>query len=479
MPGIIVQEALEAEVQIDCLIIGGGAAGLTAALAANEAGISVLVVEREAQLSGSTALSSGLVPAATTAAQKAQSIDDSVDVFISDIMAKNKNLAAPDHVQVVVEQIPKTIDWLMDEYDIPFIVLDNFLYPGHSNHRMHAVPEVTGAALINRLEAAVSANDITVITNLQVTDLIVTRDGSALGAKCMRPDNSAPIIAAKQIILACNGYGGNPDLVKEHIPEMKDALYFGHPGNQGEAVLWGQELGADLAHLSGYQGHGSVAHPHGILVTWAVMMEGGIQVNLDGKRFSNEHGGYSEQAVAVLAQPNRTAFNIFDERLCKLGSDFEDFRVAKENNAFVKGDTLDGLATVIGLDPVVLQATIDECNDLAQSGEVDAFGRRFESSKLLKPPYYAVRVTGALFHTQGGLVINADAQVCRSDIRNNDSDVINCNDKSVFFETIMACGGAACGVSGPDVSGYLSGNGLLTALSLGHIAGNTAGKLGK
>ena len=118
MPGIIVQEALEAEVQIDCLIIGGGAAGLTAALAANEAGISVLVVEREAQLSGSTALSSGLVPAATTAAQKAQSIDDSVDVFISDIMAKNKNLAAPDHVQLVVEQIPKTIDWLMDEYDI-------------------------------------------------------------------------------------------------------------------------------------------------------------------------------------------------------------------------------------------------------------------------------------------------------------------------------------------------------------------------
>jgi fumarate reductase flavoprotein subunit len=55
-----------------------------------------------------------------------------------------------------------------------------------------------------------------------------------------------------------------------------------------------------------------VAHPHGILVTWALMMEGGIQVNLEGRRFSNEHLGYSEQAVAVLAQPEQTAFNIFD-----------------------------------------------------------------------------------------------------------------------------------------------------------------------
>ena len=81
--------------------------------------------------------------------------------------------------------------------------------------------------------------------------------------------------------------------------------------------------------------------------------------------------------------------------------------------------------------------------------------------KLLKPPYYAVKVTGAQFHTQDGSKVNAHAQIQKPN--------------GAAFENIVACGGAACGVSGPDVSGYLSGNGLLTALSLGEIAGRFAG----
>ena len=83
-------------------------------------------------------------------------------------------------------------------------------------------------------------------------------------------------------MLACNGYGGNPELVRRFIPEMADALYFGHPGNRGDAVLWGEALGAQLAHLAAYQGHGSVATPHNILITWAVIMQGGFQVNARG-----------------------------------------------------------------------------------------------------------------------------------------------------------------------------------------------------
>ena len=93
MAGVIVSDSIEDGIEIDCLIIGGGAAGLTAALAASEAGESVLVAERDTQLCGSTALSSGLVPAAGTKAQAAQSISDSEDVFVCDIMAKNKNLS--------------------------------------------------------------------------------------------------------------------------------------------------------------------------------------------------------------------------------------------------------------------------------------------------------------------------------------------------------------------------------------------------
>ena len=465
MSSVITSDSINAEIEVDCLIIGGGAAGLTAALAASETGETVLVAERDATLSGSTALSSGLVPAAGTSAQAAQSIADSQSAFFDDIMAKNKHRADPEHVRTIVAQAPRTIDWLAESHDIPFHVLDDFLYPGHSHHRMHAVPEVTGQGLITRLEKAVAGTETMIVTGARVTDLVLSTRGEVIGAHCERPNGTREAIAAQRTILACNGYGGNPDLVAKHIPEMKDALYFGHPGNQGEAILWGEQIGAVPAHLSGYQGHGSVAHPHGILVTWALMMEGGIQINLEGRRFSNEHQGYSEQAVAVLAQPDKTAFNIFDSRLRDLGQKFEDFRNAADSGAVITANTLDELAGRIGVNEAALAATMQECSALADSGKADEFGRAFNHETLLSPPYCAVKVTGALFHTQGGLLVDGQARVKRSD--------------GSVFESLFACGGAACGVSGPDVSGYLSGNGLLTALALGHLAGGYAAQINR
>lgn len=457
MAGIIIDKDFSADIDIECLTIGGGAAGLTAALAIAQSGRSVLVAEKENRLSGSTALSSGLIPAAGTTAQARQELDDSPDQFFADIMAKNNQQADPDHVRRCISGVSAAINWLEEQHDIPFHVLDSFLYPGHSHYRMHAVPEVTGEALVRRLEQAAIKQDIPISCDLNITDLILSDKGDITGAKAERPDGTIEYIATSSVILACNGYGGNPDLVAKHIPEMQEALYFGHTGNQGEAVLWGEALDAELAHLSGYQGHGSVAHPHGILVTWALMMEGGIQVNNEGRRFSNEHHGYSEQAVNVLSQPQQIAYNIFDARLSALGSEFEDFRNADKSGAVIVADTIVALADKIGISPNVLEDTLAECNRLADAGETDGFGRQFSADKKLSPPYAAVKVTGALFHTQGGLVINDNAQVLK-----NDGSVIN---------GLYACGGAACGVSGPDVSGYLSGNGLLTALAIGYIAG--------
>lgn len=459
MTDVLINDNFSGDTEIDCLIIGGGAAGLTAALAASESGAAVLVAERENRLSGSTALSSGLIPAAETNAQKRQNISDSKKTFFADIMEKNCNSADPNHVNLCVENITLALDWLEAEHGIPFHVLDDFLYPNHTNFRMHAVPEVTGEALVNYLERAVAELDIYVSCNLKIVNLVKSNNGRILGAIGERPDGSTEAISSKTIILACNGYGGNSALIAENIPEMQNAIYFGHAGNQGEAVIWGRQLDAKIDHLSGYQGHGSVAHPHGILVTWALMMEGGIQVNTNGKRFSNEHKGYSEQAVNVLSQPEKIAFNIFDERLCALGRKFEDFRKAEKANAIISADTIEDLASKLNISIGPLCETMLEIDALAEQNAVDTFGRNFNSKNRLQPPYYAVKVTGALFHTQGGLLIDNQARV----IQKNGS----------FIQGLYACGGAACGVSGPDVAGYLSGNGLLTAISLGYVAGKS------
>jgi fumarate reductase flavoprotein subunit len=185
------------------------------------------------------------------------------------------------------------------------------------------------------------------LANRHVTTLYANHDRQILGVAAKLPDGTEERIGCGSLILACNGYGANKSLVAKHIPELADALYFGHPGNQGDAVLWGEALGAALADMSGHQGHGSVAHPHNILISWATMMEGGFQVNVEGERFSDETQGYSEQGAIVLAQKGGIAFSIFDARIAAIARQFEDFRNAESQGAILTAATPEALAATI------------------------------------------------------------------------------------------------------------------------------------
>lgn len=451
------------EAEADVLIVGAGAAGLVAALAASEAGAEVVVVERDAVPSGSTALSAGLIPAAGTRFQREAGIADSPELFAADIMAKAEGEPDAAVVARLTERIGPVLEWLADSHGLPFDVVTNFSYPGHSARRMHGLPKRTGSELIDRLREAVEARDIPILTEFRATTLFTDAAGRIAGIAGTRPGGGEERIGCKALVLACNGYGGNRDLVAKHIPQMADALWFGHSGNEGDAVLWGQALGAELVHMSGHQGHGSVAQPHGILISWATVMEGGFQVNAAGERFSDESHGYSEQAATVLAQPEGKAWTIFDERIAGIARQFEDFRNAEAQGAIARAQDMAGLAAALGLPETSLAATAAEVAALKRGEGSDRFGRDFRNAPDLEAPFCAVRVTGALFHTQGGLRIDRTGRALRPD--------------ASALPNLFACGGAAVGVSGPHASGYLSGNGLLTAVCLGEIAGREAARL--
>ncbi len=448
------------EATTDVLIIGAGAAGLVAALAAHEAGAEVVLVERDAVPAGSTALSAGLIPAAGTRFQRDAGVDDSPALFARDILEKAHHEPNAAIVALLAERVGPTLEWLADRHGLPFDVITNFSYPGHSAKRMHGLPKRTGSELVDRLREAVEAQDIPLLTSLRAKTLFAGDDGRIAGITGTRPDGGEERIGCKALVLACNGYGGNRDLVAEHIPQMTEALWFGHSGNEGDAVLWGGGLGAELVHMSGHQGHGSVATPHGILITWATIMEGGFQVNALGQRFSDESHGYSEQAANVLRQPDARAWTIFDARIAGIARQFEDFRNAEQQGAIVVAETIEALAGKLGLPAEALLATAAEIDTLKQGEGSDRFGRAFAGVPPLAARFCAVKVTGALFHTQGGLRVDAQARVLRAD--------------GTALPNLYACGGAAVGVSGAQASGYLSGNGLLTAVALGEIAGRAA-----
>jgi flavocytochrome c len=460
MPAIASALGERFDTELPLLILGAGAAGLCAALAAKEVGIEPVVIERDAVPSGSTALSAGLIPAAGTRFQRVKGISDSAQLFAADIQRKAHNEADPVVVEAVAQGSGPLIEWLADRHGLPFDVVDNFNYPGHSALRMHGLPSRTGQELIDRLRNAAEANDVVILTGRVAETLLADADGRIRGIEVRRGDGARERIGCDALILACNGYGGNPELVRRFIPEMAAALYFGHPGNRGDAVLWGEALGARLAHLGAYQGHGSVATPHNILISWAVIMQGGIQVDAQGRRFCDESRGYSEAAADVLRQPGGFAWDVFDARIAEVARQFEDFRNAERAGALLSAQTIAELAAAMRVPAAAVTEEWNAVERLKEQSARDRFGRQFSPGQRCAPPLHAVKVTGALFHTQGGLAIDAGARVKRKDGTN--------------FPNLFAAGGAAAGVSGDTAAGYLSGNGLLTATVLGRLAGQTA-----
>jgi fumarate reductase flavoprotein subunit len=138
---------------------------------------------------------------------------------------------------------------------------------------------------------------------------------------------------------------------------------------------------------------------------------------------------------------------------------FDDFQQCVEMGAIKSFETIEDLANYFQLNRAELQKTHDDFQRAARNQAVDPLGRTGYIAPL-QPPYYGVQVTGALFHTQGGLKVDKHARV----LKKNGEPVPN----------LFAGGGTAVGFSGSKVSGYLSANGLLAALTLGLLAGEEA-----
>ena len=295
------------------------------------------------------------------------------------------------------------------------------------------------------------------VVPLRLVDLIEIDDGWKIKAES--PDGIEQEIITSSVVLATNGFGANAERVARHIPEVVDGLYFGGDHSLGDALEIGERLGADVGFLDAYQGHGSVATPHGVLITWTAMMNGAFLVNANGERFGDETTGYSEFTVKVIAQPESQAWMIYDKAVHEKALPFADYQQMVESGGIRWTDDVAGLASLIGCDEASISATLEGIANFGSGAAVDPLGRTLWPHDL-EPPFTAIKVTGALFHTQGGLSVNEHANVLRG---------------GKTIPGLYAAGGAAIGISGNGASGYLSGNGLLGALGLGYLAGRAIG----
>jgi fumarate reductase flavoprotein subunit len=431
----------ERERDTDVVVAGAGAAGLAAAIRAADGGARVALLEASSTFrqGSNTSMSTSMVPVGGSRWQEALGIvDDSPDVLFDDIMTKSKGAADPVVARALVDVGRDLSEFLADDCEVPLELLTDAVFPGHSHKRHLCVHDRAGRTMHRHLlEAADKRDDLTTIIPLRVVDLEQLDDGWLVRAES--PDGTEQEIVTGSVVLATNGFGANPERVARHIPEVRDGLYFGGDHSLGDALDIGERLGADVGFLDSYQGHGSVATPHGVLVTWTTMMNGAFLVNANGERFGDETTGYSEFGVQVLAQPDAVAWLIYDETVHERALPFDDYQQLIEADGIRWAADAVDLAALIGCDEAAITNTLASVSAYTSGAETDPLGRTLWPHAL-ETPIAAVKVTGALFHTQGGLSVDGNANV----LRNGEP-----------IPGLYAAGGAAAGISGNGAAGYL------------------------
>lgn len=448
------------DAEVDVLVVGAGGCGLVAALAAQAAGAEVAVVEKLDRFAGNTVLSSGSIPAAGTRLQRDAGIDDDPGRFAADL----RRVAGPHDADHMVGRLADVsadlVHFLLDIVGVDLTLITHYRHVGHSVCRLHAPPSRRGADLIGDLERAVEARGIPIAFGNPATALIV-EDGTVRGAVTAAEGGEGAHIGAAATVLACSGFGANRALLDRFCPDMAAIPHFGAMGSEGEAVLWGEGLGAKFGNMAAFQAHAGVAQPHGALVTWTVIEKGGVIVDDSGLRFADESLGYSAFGEHA-ARHDRPTFAIYDSRIRDLTAAGQpEYGELVAHGGAREAATIADLARLIGCPEQVLAATLAQADAAAGREAADPLGRLTWGIAPLSPPYVITRIAPALFHTQGGVIVDTQARVLRAD--------------GVPIPGLYAGGGAACGISGRHGSlGYASGNGLLSALGLGFIAGRAA-----
>ena len=443
----------------DIVVIGAGGAGLSAAVAAAETNgsLKIIVLEKQGIIGGNTNNSTGGINAAETDIQKGLGIEDSKKMFFDDTMKGGKYENIPSLVENLVEHAPITISWLTG---LGADLSDVGLMGGSSVKRTHRPKggSAIGPHLMKVLNDATTNKNIEIRTSNKVLDLLSAVDGSVTGVKVQNANGSTYSLTAKAVIIATGGFGANLEMVTSLQPSLKGFATLNHPGATGDAFGWMTAIGGATIQMANIQIHPTAEATNHILITEAVRGNGAILVNHESKRFCNEMDTRDVVSAAILAQTKGEAFLIFDQGVRKSLAAIETYA---NQHLLKEGNTIAELADAISIPSADLEATLNRYNAQQKAGVDEDFGRSAAqlTASLETAPYYAVCVTPAIHHTMGGLSVNTNTQVLRTD--------------GTPIPGLYAAGEVTGGLHGAN---RLGGNGVADIVVNGRLAGITAAK---
>lgn len=395
-------EAVLDTVKTDLVIVGGGPAGLAAAISAKEAGLdNVILLEKLDILSGNGKYDMNFYDLINTEASRENGVEDSVEQLIAD---NSNDLDSPERTRAQAEG-----SWKLDEWLRSFGVNLNHHYGKRGN--MAEADQYAGAHIQDGLEARAKELGVDIRTNTKGLDLIM-EDGIAKGIKVQNKNNFYDI-EAKAVIMATGGFSANKDLLAKYAPGNEDFQTSNQIGATGDFIPVFEENDIALDNLD-------VLNLFPFIIGHTRDLTGGgdgfMLVNSNGERFTSEkvtRAKRMETANTILAQPEGVAFYVYDQNLYE-----SSFRLQKhtKEGLHMKADTLEELAGMMEVPTENLVKTMESFN-MAIRGEMEdqfraePFHREFKG----EGPYYAVQVESAVHMTRGGVVANENTEVLFED----------------------------------------------------------------
>lgn len=409
------------------VVIGSGAAGLSAALAAAEevraraSGCQVVLIERarQGQHGGNTRWSPSYMRMAAP--------DRAAPGLEEDIQAVSGGRADRAYFRRLAEEAPATIAWLQ-QHGITFHKPVYYLSAGPPRIQ----PVGGGAALLRGLEDAALRAGVAVRYGCRAQRLLIDHDGALVGVEVMQECGALETVAARAVVLASGGFAGNADMLRQHFGAGAEDMQLIAPGtafNTGDGIRMALAAGArssgDWAGMHAEPVDARSRNSAPVVLVYPY----GIVVNGTGERFFDEGAGLVHETWERFARAihfatlGRVAYAILDAKLYGIAG-YE--RAIRSEVSPIQAATISELAALIGVPARTLEETVARYN-AAATGDTDRFDATradgLEAAPGLmppksnwcrpidRPPYLAYPLVGAVAYTFGGVATTTDAQV--------------------------------------------------------------------
>lgn len=442
------------ELECDVVVAGGGISGMMAALAAEEAGAKVILVEKQGMLGGSAALSSAFM---TTVDNDhfGEEIDDSLETTMNYLMSihhQSKDTAYPieEQLEFVMSQTGTTIDFMLD-----LGMAAEFTAKSTATTAWDG----KGAGMMNKLGEIAEEKGIQIMLETPAQEILM-KDGSVAGLRVMQKDEEI-VINAQKVIIATGGAAWDEERLEEAMPTLAEVslIQQSASGNTGDGFAMMEKIGAQF-----YEGLLIMEGGIDMDQTWKRSIEtrpttaDKLAFNAKGERFTNEAPKTNQMLTYEMIQNGSTAYYwLFDSTNEELNVSLE---AGLESGAVVYGESIEALAEALNIEAATLRATFDRYQHLCTLGNDEDFGKDAEKMIAYAEDggYYAVVYYPVSWGTLGGVVTDNQGHVL--------------NPENEIIPNLFAAGEMSNRKFFSDY--YIGGNSLTTSATLGRLAGETA-----